>query len=252
MARPAYALFENTASFRADQLVGQCRLAVQAIRPLANGIGQRKYPWLEFLIRPCGPCSHLKPFDYVRMMYESPLGLGLDEAVCTMVVNWLRRQPLPYRASINIHPASLARPEFAATLIAELEAADIAGDRICLELVEFTEMVPVEKARGSIERLKSAGIKLAIDDYGRGMPCFELYGAGVIDYIKIDRAYIKDICSEPGHVALLKGILSLARELNAEVVAEGVEHESQHELLTELGVPWAQGYLFEKPRLIEL
>lgn len=252
MSQPAHAFFKDLPHQRSERLVGECRLAAQAIRPISGSAESKKYPWLEFLIRPCGSYAGIRPIDYVHLIYDSPIGLGLDDIVCTMVLDWLKRQSIPYRASINIHPASLARREFAEMLVSELQAAGIAGERICLELVEFTKMVPIDQAMDTIEMLKAAGIKLAIDDYGRGMPCFEFYGAGVIDYIKVDRAYVKDICSHPGHASLLKGIVSMARELHAEVVAEGVEYEEQRELLARLGVPWAQGYLFERPKLIEI
>lgn len=253
MSQPAHLLFdEHLSRSRAEGSVGECKLAVQSIRALPGAGNRARFPWLEFLIRPFGRYGHMKPFEYVHMMYDSPLGLSLDDAVCGMVLNWLKQQPYPYRASINIHPGSLARPEFADWLLTEIEESGIEGERVCLELVEFAEMVSIEASRAQIERLKNAGIKLAIDDYGRGMPCFELYGAGFIDYIKVDRAYIKDICFNPGHAALLKGIASLARELDAEVIAEGLECAEQLKLLSEIGVPWGQGYFFEKPRLIEL
>lgn len=229
----------------------QCRMAVQPIRPICQNLS-REDSWLEFLLRPSGRYSHLSPETFVRHMYAGQMGLELDRMVLGIALGWLAGQQPGLRASINIHPGSLRQGGFARGVLDELERLDLPGGALCLELVEFGGTCEVAEVRESVELLRDAGVEIAIDDFGKGAPNLELCAAGYVDYLKIDRALIRDVARQNRHRALVRGLASMADDLGMEVVAEGVENTDQLGALLEIGVPWVQGYLLDRPYLIEI
>ena len=96
-------------------------------------------------------------------------------------------------------------------------------------------------------RLRRAGFRIAVDDFGSGYSSLDYLRRYPVDRIKIAQTFIRDIGVEPGNDAIVRAALSLARELNIEVVVEGVETLSQLELLIGWGVRIIQGYYFAKP-----
>lgn len=234
--------------------LSEYRLAAQPICRLDTlQHGERAEPdWYEFLIRPRGKFAHLSPGRLVRQIYAGDLGLDLDRILIGAVIQWIADQPRRLRASINVHPSSLGRPVFVDGLLREIEQFGLDPDQVCLELVEFAEPVSITRMCKGVQKLKRAGVLLALDDYGKGLPNFELCGEGTVDFIKIDRAYIRQIHANLQHEALIRGILALAAEMNIEVVAEGVEQEIQLDTLRRIGVQWAQGFLLQRPRLIKV
>ena len=228
-----------------------CRMAVQPIRAISQPT-DAEATWLEFLLRPAGRYGHLNPETFVRHMYAGQMGLELDRMVLGIALGWLAGQNENLRASINIHPGSLRQPDFARGIIEELERLDLPGSRLCLELVEFGGAYDVNEVQGTLEMLDQHGVEIAIDDFGKGAPNLQLCAAGYVDYLKIDRTLIRDIAREPRHRALVHGLNRMADDLGMSVVAEGVENVEQLGTLLEIGVPWVQGYLMDRPYLIEI
>lgn len=251
---PAPAAYErlrrSVGFFPADE----CRLAAQPICRLdaLRPGGRIDTDWYEFLIRPQGRYAHLSPDRFVRQMYAGELGLDLDRIVAGVVIGWMADQPRRLCASINVHPSSLGRSAFVEGLLWEIDYFGLNPDQVCLELVEFAEPVNISRICDGVNALKQAGVLLALDDYGKGMPNFELCGEGTVDFLKVDRSFIQHVDSNPRHEALVRGIFALASEMNIEVVAEGVEEEVQLDALRRVGVQWVQGYLMQRPRLIDV
>jgi EAL domain-containing protein (putative c-di-GMP-specific phosphodiesterase class I) len=118
-----------------------------------------------------------------------------------------------------------------------------------LEL-ELTESVLMEASRAHNDvllRLRKAGHRIAIDDFGSGYSSLDYLRRYPVDRIKIAQTFIADIGIEPGNDAIVRAALGLARELNTEVVVEGVETAAQLELLKSWGSRIVQGYYFAKP-----
>jgi EAL domain-containing protein (putative c-di-GMP-specific phosphodiesterase class I) len=118
-----------------------------------------------------------------------------------------------------------------------------------LEL-ELTESVLMEASRDHnhlLLRLREAGHRIAVDDFGSGYSSLDYLRRYPVDRIKIAQTFINDIGIEPGNDAIVRAALSLARELNIEVVVEGVETRAQFELLKGWGGRIIQGYYFAKP-----
>jgi EAL domain-containing protein (putative c-di-GMP-specific phosphodiesterase class I) len=98
-----------------------------------------------------------------------------------------------------------------------------------------------------MNRLKQLGVRIAIDDFGTGYSSLSYLHRLPIDVIKIDRLFLEKITEPQGTYPIVTAILSLAKALKVETVAEGIETEVQLALLTELGSQRFQGYLFSKP-----
>lgn len=222
-----------------------CRIAGQPIVSSCRS-ARDDQSWLEVLIRPAGPFLNMAPQDFVVLSYEQR-GLLLDEEMVSRTLLWLARQPSDARVSINVHPASLASISFLDSILAGIAWSGLNPRQVCLELVEFTEPVSLSRTQAGLERLRRSGIGIALDDFGVGQPNFELCAAGLVDYIKVDRKFTASVESSARHRKLFSGICKLSREMDIEVVAEGVETRSQLECLVDLGADWLQGHFLQRP-----
>ena len=98
-----------------------------------------------------------------------------------------------------------------------------------------------------LRSLRNFGIKIAIDDFGTGYSSFNRLKSLPISSLKIDRSFIKDIGTENNNDLIVKSIIALAKQLNLQTIAEGVEEKSQLNFLLEHDCPEAQGYYFHEP-----
>lgn len=121
--------------------------------------------------------------------------------------------------------------------------------------VELTEGVVVGNLHEIIykfNRLKEIGVQIAIDDFGTGYSSLEYLRKIPINYLKIDKSFVNDLHSDQSAQVIIETIIAMAKHLNLEVVAEGVETEFQFKLLYDLGCDYFQGYLFGKPADLKL
>jgi EAL domain-containing protein (putative c-di-GMP-specific phosphodiesterase class I) len=105
----------------------------------------------------------------------------------------------------------------------------------------------VEEAVNTLNEIKNRGIKLAIDDFGTGYSSLSYLQNFPITHLKIDRSFVKDVCSNEQSAKIASSIIALAQTMSLEVIAEGVETEDQMEFLKARGCRIAQGYLFGRP-----
>ncbi|MDP4743504.1 MAG: EAL domain-containing protein [Porticoccaceae bacterium] len=98
-----------------------------------------------------------------------------------------------------------------------------------------------------LKKIKKMGISIAVDDFGSGYSSLNYLKRLPVDLLKIDRSFIRDIESDPSDVAIVTGIVALAKSLTLKTVAEGVKTESQRAILQRLGCDNFQGYLVSKP-----
>jgi EAL domain-containing protein (putative c-di-GMP-specific phosphodiesterase class I) len=116
-----------------------------------------------------------------------------------------------------------------------------------LELTESVLMHDVPATAELLRSLKSMGLRLSIDDFGTGYSSLSYLKRFPIDALKIDRSFVRDISSDPDDAAIVSAIISMAKSLKQEVVAEGVETRTQLEFLREHQCDQMQGFLFSRP-----
>jgi len=102
-----------------------------------------------------------------------------------------------------------------------------------------------------LELLRAAGIQLSLDDFGTGYSAMAYLKKFNIDYLKIDRSFVRDLETDPGDRAIAEAIVVMAHRLGLKVIAEGVETEGQRALLMAVGCEYVQGYLYAKPMPVE-
>jgi len=221
-----------------------CEFAVQHVCR-ADALLQGE--WVEFLARPVNRWRHLSTMEFIEKGYKVR-GLLFDEDIVKTCLSLVAQIPERTWFSINIHPGSLQREHFGSFLRAELEQNRIDPARVILELVEFGGAVNMMASRAVIEDLRSAGMRFALDDFGRGYSNLDLIASGVLDFLKLDRSLIQFIDMDPSYVHLLRGLKAMADHTGLTVVAEGIETSQQAAIIRELGIPWIQGYRYSKPR----
>ena len=184
-------------------------------------------------------------FDYVRRRGEEA---AVDRACVAAVLGSLPALDEHLLLTINVHALTLARdPGFADHLSACAERAGIGLRRIVLEIVEHSATPNASRFLLAVTRLRSLGVRLAIDDLGRGHSNFRMILDTSAEFLKIDRYFVDGASCEPRKRAVIGSVAALAGELGARVVAEGVERREDLQVIAEAGIELAQGYYFSRP-----
>jgi diguanylate cyclase (GGDEF)-like protein len=180
-----------------------------------------------------------------------PIGQWVLADVVRQVQEWRDRGLPRVHVAINVSPPEFRRPDLAASMAAVVNDAGISPDSIELEITEATLMDNVAIATGVLARLKSYGFRIALDDFGVRASSLTTLKQWPIDVLKIDRAFIRNIATDAADAAVAGAIISLARNLRVEPVAEGVEKAVQRDALAALGCVRMQGFLFGRPEPAE-
>ena len=128
-----------------------------------------------------------------------------------------------------------------------LDDSGLQPSRLVLEITESVLMTDMAATLSRLFQLKSLGLKLAIDDFGTGYSSFAYLRRFPVDIIKIDKSFVDGIATEPTASALVDAMIRIAKTLNLETVAEGVEQPEQADRLRALQCNIGQGYLFSRP-----
>ena len=179
--------------------------------------------------------------------YIAPMSLWVLEHACQQLRQWQAMGLAPFRLSINVAPANFYQADFPNQVSATLERHGVPPGFIELELTERSLMKNTEEVQESLRQLNRTGIRIAIDDFGTGHSCLSYLRQFPIDVLKIDRSFGKDIGPDDNGTAICSLVMSIARSLNLEVVAEGVETANQLNFLRQNGCDLAQGFYFSKP-----
>jgi EAL domain-containing protein (putative c-di-GMP-specific phosphodiesterase class I) len=151
---------------------------------------------------------------------------------------------LPLRIAVNIAPKDLERKGFVAEVLSVSNGLP-SGMSLVLELTERFLLNQSPHTLAIFETLKANGVRFAIDDFGTQHSNLDLLSRFPFDFVKIDRQFVHQV--DTGGAELIKGIVSVARHFGMRVIAEGVETEAQHAALRDAGVPFGQGYLYQRP-----
>jgi EAL domain-containing protein (putative c-di-GMP-specific phosphodiesterase class I) len=149
--------------------------------------------------------------------------------------------------SINLLPQDLARDGYDRWLLEEIEAAGIDPKRVTVEITESALLSDSPEIAMRLARLRSAGVRIAVDDFGTGYASLAYLTSLPLDILKIDRGLIADIVGGARDRIVVKAMIALARELDLKVVVEGVESTGQLALLADWGCDLYQGFLGAGP-----
>lgn len=216
----------------------------------------RQIQGLEALIRWNDPERGLiSPLEFIPVLEDTGMILEVGWWVVKQSLAdrrlWQERGLEAPRVAVNVSQLQLRRKEFVATILSALGGA--AGEAAGIDL-EITESLIMEDTQASIEKLRelrAAGMRIYMDDFGTGYSSLSQIAQLPLDALKIDRAFIKSMDDKTEHMTIVSTIISLAHALKISVVAEGVETETQADLLRSLGCNQVQGYLFGRPQPAE-
>jgi diguanylate cyclase (GGDEF)-like protein len=148
---------------------------------------------------------------------------------------------------VNVAARQIEHPGFAESVMACLKESAFPPQRLELELTERSFVSGREEMARQLQRLRQAGIRISIDDFGTGQSCLSLLHKLPIDTIKIDRSFIVAMDDDPRVLPIIKAISFMARCLGKRVVAEGLEHVGPVSALLRMGKMDFQGYLLSRP-----
>lgn len=163
------------------------------------------------------------------------------------VMKLLKLQEQPVQLAVNISSRDVLQIEFVEQLQQLLEQAGVDANQLMLELKEDALMADAEAARPVMQRLRALGVELALDDFGTGFTSLAVLRDLPIQQVKVDCQFIAGLHRSESQAAVTGAIIDMAKNLQLQVVAEGIEEEQAAEKLLRLGCTRGQGFLYSKP-----
>lgn len=204
---------------------------------------------MEALVRWRLPDGELVyPESFIPFAEESGLIVPIGERVLEEACGWVRGNELrnggrPVSVSVNLSARQFREPDLVQRISRVLEKTGADPKSLVLEITE-SAVLEYGDAFDKLRRLKWLGVRVYLDDFGTGYSSLSYLKHLPVDAVKIDKSFIDDLVRNPEDTVLVSAIINLARALNLEVVAEGVQTSAQLARLRELECPQAQGYLF--------
>jgi diguanylate cyclase len=201
----------------------------------------------EALVRWQHPSRGLvPPGDFIPVAEQSGLIVALGDWMlresCRQAVGWDG-----LRVSVNVSGHQVAEGSLVGSVAGALEESGLEAARLQLELTETVLMDDIDEHVVLLRELKELGVSLALDDFGKGYSSLSYLHRFPIDRVKIDRAFVGGLPESRTSLAIVSAVLSFARALDIEVVAEGVETQAHVDALCDLGCEFAQGFFFHRP-----
>jgi len=180
-----------------------------------------------------------------------PIGEFMLERVMDDAVKWRDSGCELTPIAVNISAVQLQRSNLPTTIQKLARERNLKASMLQIELTESAvferDSRTGESSEDAIARLRELGVRIAIDDFGTGYSSLSYLKRWRVDYLKIDRSFVRDLVTDMSDLAIVGAIIAMARHLHIDVVAEGIEGWQQLEKLRQLGCPYAQGFLFAKP-----
>ena len=191
------------------------------------------------------------PSDFIPIAEETNLIIEIGEWVLDKVCEdfriWQRIVGSPGRVSVNLSLKQLRQLNFINRISSIMRSHEISPTSLELEITETTLMENPERTIKLLDQLYGLGLHLAIDDFGTGYSSLSALQQFPISTLKIDQSFVRNIVTNPDDATIVDTIIQMGRNLNMDVVAEGVEVEAQLVFLQKLGCNFVQGLLFGDP-----
>ena len=191
------------------------------------------------------------PLEFITIAEETGIILELGEWVARSAATDLvsiRRYAPNFQISINVSPSQFKGDGlWMVDWFDYMTELGLSRDAIIVEITENLLMESEESIRKKLIKLKEHGTRIAIDDFGVGYSSLSYLQQMDVDFLKIDKSFVDDITKKGNSLDLCCAMIMMARHLNIQVIAEGIETQEQKQILTDAGCKFGQGYLFSKP-----
>ncbi len=206
---------------------------------------------LEALVRWRHPeRGMIRPDHFIPLAERTGLIQEIGEfvlsAACRSAAGW----PRGIGVAVNLSPAQFGRGNLVALVQRALAESELAPGRLTLEITETALMENLESSREVLRAIREMGVKIALDDFGAGYSSLSYLQSFALDKIKIDRSFVAAMETNARTRDIVALIAAIGRRLGATTVAEGVETQTQLDLVAAAGCETAQGYFFSKPKPI--
>jgi diguanylate cyclase (GGDEF)-like protein len=189
----------------------------------------------------------ISPALFISCAEETGIIVPLGEWVIRRAIEEAASWKDDVKVAINLSPAQMKNPSIVATVVGALAKAQLDPGRLEIEITESVLMHETDQNLRTLHSLRELGVKIALDDFGTGYSSLSYLRAFPFDKIKIDQRFVRDIDASPENQAIVRAVISLARDLGMRVTAEGVENEQQAAMLAGLGCAEVQGFLYSRP-----
>jgi diguanylate cyclase (GGDEF)-like protein/PAS domain S-box-containing protein len=257
----------NTIRFYDPQMQVVISARVQLEADLRHGLKQHEFDLVyqsqtdgaghttgaEALIRWRHPRRRLvMPAMFIPLAEETglilPLGQWVLDTACRQLVAWARSAATAHLTmAVNVSAHQFRQPDFVQMVQSVVSRTGADPAKLKLELTESLLVADVERTVDKMNALRAMGISLALDDFGTGYSSLSYLKRLPLDQLKIDKSFVRDVLTDPSDAAIARTILLLGHTLGLDVIAEGVETESQRDFLAQNGCLAYQGFLFSQP-----
>ncbi|SEO75679.1 PAS domain S-box-containing protein/diguanylate cyclase (GGDEF) domain-containing protein [Trujillonella endophytica] len=227
---------------------GELRLAYQPVVDLADDRVTGFEALLRWDSRRLGPVcpSRFVPVAEASGLIEA-IGAWVLHEACTAAAAWRAEHGRDLTMAVNVSAVQLTSPHLIGHITDALAASGLPASALVLEVTETALVSDPERASECLAALRALGLRLALDDFGTGYSSLAHLRQFTVDVLKIDRSFVATIGDDGVMPPIVRGMIDLGRTLGLEIVAEGVETETQRRLLVEGSCDSAQGYLFARP-----
>ncbi|WP_430790554.1 EAL domain-containing protein [Virgibacillus flavescens] len=191
------------------------------------------------------------PEEFIPLAEETglivPLGEWVLRTACRQIREWQLYGYDPLNIAVNVSYRQFAEHNFVEKVLDILNETGLDPTFLELEITENIEMTSEDNVISKLNELHSHGICISIDDFGKGYSSLSYLRKYPVDRLKIDKSFIKNIQLEHENLAIVKSIISIAKNLHMEVVAEGVENKQELDFVSKLDCEFAQGYYISHP-----
>ncbi len=180
-------------------------------------------------------------FDYVR---RKKAEAAVDQSCLTTICDAAKNLPSKLRVNVNVHASTLGRnSEFVDFFLGHVQKQSLAPERFTMELVEYAPTCNIPELTNSIGKLRSYGVRIALDDVGLGQSNYRMMLDCHPEYFKLDAYFVNGLCSDTKRRAVVESVVALAKALGSSVVAEGVTSNDDLLQLETMDVDFAQANL---------
>lgn len=195
--------------------------------------------------------GYISPGEFIPVAEDSGLIREIGEKIlrdaCRQALAWRDAGIGPLRVAVNVSARQLQQAHFARSVLDTLATSGCPTALIEIEITESMLMQHAQRARSMLAELRENGLAVAIDDFGTGYSSMAQLKNLPVGKLKIDKSFIDDIAHNRADLAIVHAIAALARSLELDLIAEGVENDVQSQLLQQVGCHKMQGYAYSRP-----
>ena len=206
----------------------------------------------EALVRWVHPeLGFLSPAEFIPLFEKNGFITQMDRYIwkraCQDLSRWQAQGLRPVPVSVNISRSDFYRMDLVKEFVELAAAYELDPSLLHLEVTESVYVENPQLIFATVRQLQKAGFCIEIDDFGAGYSSLSILGDSHVDVLKLDIKFVQNETAKPEDQSILPYVVSMARQLNMKVVAEGVETVAQRERLRSIGCDYGQGYFFSKP-----